>query len=153
MGQQYELVGKTEESKTITEYSDIFEVDETFFKDVAVFTQRIKVLDADVNQFQVNLFYQICKEVCIPKDELFNISLDGTAFQQEAKDVSVGSLEKTSDLLLDLSGREKLIQTLDGESKEKSGLWMIFGLGFLATRYSLRLSSFYPFNLVLQPVW
>ncbi|MEM8764585.1 MAG: cytochrome c biogenesis protein CcdA [Bacteroidota bacterium] len=143
-GQQYELVGKTEESKTITEYSDIFEVDETFFKDVAVFTQRIKVLDADVNQFQVNLFYQICKEVCIPKDELFNISLDGTAFQQEAKEVSVSSLEKTSELLLDLSGREKLNQTLDGESKEKSGLWMIFGLGFLGGLLALLTPCVFP---------
>ena len=142
--QQYELVGKTEESKTITEYSDIFEVDETFFKDVAVFTQRIKLLDEDINQFQVNLFYQICKEVCIPKDEQFNISLDGTAFRQEAKEVSVGSLEKTSELLLDLSGKEKLNETLDGEDKQKSSLWMIFGLGFLGGLLALLTPCVFP---------
>ena len=143
-GQQYELVGKTEESKTIMEYSDIFEVDETFFKNVAVFTQRIKLLDEDINQFQVNLFYQICKEVCIPKDEQFNISLDGTAFRQEAKEVSVGSLEKTSELLLDLSGKEKLNETLDGEDKQKSSLWMIFGLGFLGGLLALLTPCVFP---------
>ena len=32
-GAAYELVGKTTESETITEYSDIFEVDETFFQE------------------------------------------------------------------------------------------------------------------------
>ena len=143
-GQQYELVGKTEESKTVTEYSDIFEVDETFFKNVAVFTQRIKLLDEEVNQFQVNLFYQICKEVCIPKDEQFNISLDGTAFTQEAREVSVGSLEKTSELLLDLSGREKLNETIDGENKQKSRLWMIFGLGFLGGLLALLTPCVFP---------
>ncbi|MEL6484090.1 MAG: cytochrome c biogenesis protein CcdA [Bacteroidota bacterium] len=143
-GRQYELVGKTEESKTITEYSDIFEVDETFFKDVAVFTQRIKLQDTTVNQFKVNVSYQICKEVCIPVEKQFNITLDGTAFKEEDKEVSVSSLEKTSELLLDLSGREKLNETLEGEKKEKSGLWMIFGLGFLGGLLALLTPCVFP---------
>ncbi len=40
VGEDYELIGKTEESETVTEYSDIFEVDETFFKKDAVFTVK-----------------------------------------------------------------------------------------------------------------
>ncbi|MEX0360634.1 MAG: protein-disulfide reductase DsbD domain-containing protein, partial [Allomuricauda sp.] len=73
-GVDYELIGKTQESETIKEYSDIFEVEETFFKKEAIFTQRIKLLNPEVRQISVNLFYQICKEVCIPMDELFQVS-------------------------------------------------------------------------------
>ena len=55
-GEEYKLVGKTTESETITEYSDIFEVDETFFKKEAIFTQRIKLLNPELRQISVNLF-------------------------------------------------------------------------------------------------
>ncbi|MEO0903008.1 MAG: hypothetical protein AAFY00_13785 [Bacteroidota bacterium] len=49
-GEDYELIGKTTESETIKEYSDIFEVEETFFKKEAIFTQKIKILNPDVNR-------------------------------------------------------------------------------------------------------
>ena len=75
VGKDYELVGGAEESLTVKEYSDIFEVEETFFKEEAIFTQRIKLLNPDVNQIKVNLFYQVCKEVCIPADIDFTFSL------------------------------------------------------------------------------
>src|SRR5690554_6974569 len=52
-GEEYELVGPTTESETITEYSEIFEVNETFFRENAVFTQRIKLLDPTVTQVEV----------------------------------------------------------------------------------------------------
>src|SRR5688572_17276288 len=51
-GEDYELVGTTTESETLTEYSDIFEVDETFFKEKAIFTQRIKLLNPEVDQIK-----------------------------------------------------------------------------------------------------
>ena len=44
-GEDYELIGRTAESETIKEYSDIFEVEETFFKKEAIFTQKIKLLN------------------------------------------------------------------------------------------------------------
>ena len=47
-GEAYELLGKTEESETQTGYSDIFEVDETFFKKEAIFRQKIKLIDPSV---------------------------------------------------------------------------------------------------------
>lgn len=76
-GVDYELVGGTQESQTQTEYSDIFEVDETFFKKNVVFKQRVKLLNTEVRQIDVNLFYQVCKEVCIAVDKDFHFALDG----------------------------------------------------------------------------
>ena len=110
VGEDYELVGVTEESETITEYSDIFEVDETFFKGEAIFTQKIKLLDPEVNQISVNLFYQICKEVCIPADYLFEISLDGSGFVAEETSLDERSVALGESLKVDLKNKELLQQ-------------------------------------------
>ncbi|WP_373019336.1 protein-disulfide reductase DsbD domain-containing protein, partial [Muriicola sp.] len=76
-GEEYELVGGTLESKTQKAYSEIFEVEETFFKKEAIFRQKVRLLNPGLKQIQVELFYQVCKEVCIPKDVVFYFSLDG----------------------------------------------------------------------------
>lgn len=144
VGDDYELIGKTAESKTITEYSDIFEVDETFFKKDAIFTQRIKLLKPEVTQVSINLFYQICKEVCIPKDELFQISLDGSSFAKTEKNVDERSLTLSSSLKLDLKNKALLNQGGFDNQQGKSNLWMIFSLGFLGGLIALLTPCVFP---------
>ncbi|MCL6265769.1 protein-disulfide reductase DsbD family protein [Flagellimonas myxillae] len=143
-GEDYELVGKTLESETIKEYSDIFEVEETFFKKEAIFTQRIKLLNPEVRQISVNLFYQICKEVCIPMDAWFQVSLDGQAFLGSSRNVDEASLAMSQSLKLDLKNKELLQQGGLTEAKQKSGLWMIFGLGFLGGLIALLTPCVFP---------
>ncbi|MFC4220111.1 protein-disulfide reductase DsbD family protein [Flagellimonas marina] len=143
-GEDYELVGKTEESETIKEYSDIFEVEETFFKKEAVFTQKIKLLNPDVRQISVNLFYQICKEVCIPKDYLFQISLDGNAFVDTQKSLDEKSVALGESLKLDLKNKNLLNQGGLTDSEGKSNLWVIFGLGFLGGLIALLTPCVFP---------
>ncbi len=143
-GEEYKLVGKTTESETITEYSDIFEVDETFFKKEAIFTQRIKLLNPELRQISVNLFYQICKEVCIPKDELFNISLDGETFVSTTQVVDEQSLALSSSLKIDLKNKELLNQGGISAHGGKSSLWVIFGLGFLGGLIALLTPCVFP---------
>jgi thiol:disulfide interchange protein DsbD len=143
-GEDYELVGKTEESETIKEYSDIFEVEETFFKKEAVFTQKIKLLNPDVRQISVNLFYQICKEVCIPKDYLFQISLDGNAFVDTQKSLDEKSAALGESLKLDLKNKNLLNQGGLTDSEGKSNLWVIFGLGFLGGLIALLTPCVFP---------
>ncbi len=143
-GEDYELIGKTTESETIKEYSDIFEVEETFFKEEAIFTQKIKLLNPDVRQITVNLFYQICKEVCIPKDALFQISLDGNAFAETKKELDERSLALGESLRVDLKNKSLLNQGGLGGSEGKSNLWMIFGLGFLGGLIALLTPCVFP---------
>ena len=78
-GESYELVGETSESETQTAFSDIFDVDETFFKKEAVFRQKIKLIDPALSTIEVELFYQVCKEVCIPVEDSFTFYLKGQA--------------------------------------------------------------------------
>lgn len=143
-GEDYELVGKTLESETIKEYSDIFEVEETFFKKEAIFTQRIKLLNPEVRQISVNLFYQICKEVCIPMDELFQVSLDGQGFVSSEQQIDQESLALSGNLKLDLKNKELLNQGGLAQAKKKSGLWMVFGLGFLGGLIALLTPCVFP---------
>ena len=144
VGEDYELVGVTEESETITEYSDIFEVDETFFKEEAIFTQKIKLLDPEVNQISVNLFYQICKEVCLPVDEFFQISLDGSSFVAEETSLDERSVALGESLKVDLKNKELLQQDGVTDSEGKSNLWMIFGLGFIGGLIALLTPCVFP---------
>nr|WP_321412747.1 cytochrome c biogenesis protein CcdA [uncultured Allomuricauda sp.] len=144
VGEDYELVGKTEESETIIEYSEIFEVDETFFKEEAIFTQKIKLLDPEVNQISVNLFYQICKEVCLPVDEYFQISLDGSGFVAEETVLDERSVALGESLKVDLKNKNLLNQNGVTDSEGKSNLWMIFGLGFIGGLIALLTPCVFP---------
>ncbi|ASO07557.1 protein-disulfide reductase DsbD family protein [Arenibacter algicola] len=143
-GEDYELVGSTAESETLVEYSDIFEVEETFFKEKAVFTQKIKLLKPEVNQITVDLFYQICKEVCIPKDEIFHISLTGEEIVVAEQHVDQRSLDMSAALMLNLKNKELLVNGDENAVNEKSGLWTIFVLGFLGGLIALLTPCVFP---------
>lgn len=140
----YELIGETLESETITEYSDIFEVDETFFKKKAIFTQHIKLLNPDIDVVSVNLFYQVCKEVCIPKDEVFTISLTGKTISTVESTIDDRSLALSAALMLNLKNKEALSFDNGKTSTGKSGLWVIFGLGFLGGLIALLTPCVFP---------
>ena len=143
-GTDYELVGETREGPTIDEYSEIFEVVETFFKKEAVFKQHIKLVDGDLSQVHVNLFYQVCKEVCIPKEIDFFISLDGSEVVVDTEEVGAESLALSSELKLDLKNREMLTEGNGLHPKNKSGIWTIFGLGFLGGLIALLTPCVFP---------
>ncbi|MEP2278401.1 protein-disulfide reductase DsbD domain-containing protein, partial [Maribacter sp.] len=128
-GTIYELIDGTTESETIKEYSEIFEVEETYFKDNATFTQRIKILDKAINQIDVDLFFQVCEEVCIPMDKKFIFTLDGSK-AEIITTVDDRSLALGQKLRLDLKNRELLTQGQDTIATSTS-IWVIFGLGFL----------------------
>lgn len=142
-GEDYELVGETTESETIVEYSDIFEVDETFFTGSAVFTQRIKLLDPTVRQIDVNLFYQVCKEVCIPVETDFSFVLDGGDAVKVEQTIDERSAAMASALKLDLKNRD-LLQGAGEIGGEASGLWVVFGLGFLGGLIALLTPCVFP---------
>src|SRR5690606_21323283 len=143
-GEEYRLLGEARESPTIKEYSEIFEVEETFFKKEAVFTQEIELLKEGVNQISVNLFYQICKEVCIPKDILFQITLDGSEFVSQAAELDQRSARIGESLKIDLKNKELLGRDNVANLEERTGLWLIFGLGFLGGFIALLTPCVFP---------
>ena len=142
--EDYKLLGKTVEGKTYTKYTEVFDVEETFFKGKALFKQRIALLKPEVKQINVVLYYQICKEVCILKEEAFNIALDGGTARVENKTLDENSIAKSNALKLDLKNRERLN---DGNTVVEAGqnqFWMIFGLGFVGGLLALFTPCVFP---------
>src|SRR5690606_14393556 len=71
----YQLIGKTTESKTYREYSDIFEVDEVFFKDKFTLKQRVKVINPALKIIESSVFFQVCLDKCINEKDKFRFEL------------------------------------------------------------------------------
>ncbi|TRX32245.1 thiol:disulfide interchange protein [Flavobacterium sp. ZT3R18] len=74
----FNLVGKAKESKTATAFNDIFGVNETFFHDKAQIQQEITLVNPKTTSIQVELNYQVCKEVCINLEKKFTFKIPGT---------------------------------------------------------------------------
>ncbi len=143
-GESYELIGKTTEGKTEKAFSDIFEVEETFFKGKAEFFQTIKLKDTTVRQIRVELFYQVCKEVCIPKDIVFEIALDGGPVISEEVALDEESAAIVSGLNIDLKNKDVLYDSEAAELNEGGNTWMIFLLGFLGGFIALLTPCVFP---------
>lgn len=147
-GEGYELVGQTQESTTEKEYNPVFEVTETYFTGEAGFTQRIKLLDTAVSKINVNLFYQVCKEVCIPADVdlTFVLKPQGSGQEvvpEEGKKIDGRSMALGNDLRQDLKNTAMLTADTTGNPRD-SGIWTLFGLGFLGGLIALLTPCVFP---------
>ncbi|MGK0412442.1 MAG: thiol:disulfide interchange protein [Polaribacter sp.] len=139
----YQLIGEAKESKTVIAFNEVFEVQETFFLEEVQFTQRIKLISDSVNQVHVRLNYQVCKEVCLNKEENFVLALDGSLVKLENVSVDERSAALSNQLFLDLKNKDRLnsgseIVTSDGN------LWSIFMLGFLGGLVALLTPCVFP---------
>tara|TARA_R110000796_G_scaffold88850_3_gene191831 strand:+ start:41524 stop:43491 length:1968 start_codon:yes stop_codon:yes gene_type:complete len=144
VGEDYELIGNAEESETITEYSEIFEVDETYFKENLVFKQKIKLLKPAINQINVLLYFQVCKDVCIPGEQEFVFAIGNGPIKLEDKTIDERSAILSEALILDLKNKERLTDGLEDTVDGTTSLWMIFGLGFLGGLIALLTPCVFP---------
>ncbi|MDG1572825.1 thioredoxin family protein [Robiginitalea sp. M366] len=145
-GTGYLREGPVEESETHTAYNDIFEVDETFYKEQGSFRQRIRLLDPELDQIVVRIHYQVCEEVCIPGDHEFVFRLkEGTTpppGKMEGTDARAAALGAA--LKLDLKYTERLRGSDAPAEAGESSLWVIFGLGFLGGLIALLTPCVFP---------
>ncbi|WP_299215999.1 thioredoxin family protein [uncultured Dokdonia sp.] len=136
----YTLDGKAIESPTHREYSDIFEVDEVFWKDTGRISQKVILKDPNTPFIKSIVKHQTCKEVCINQE--FNIVHDlvntkvlvfdnYTDFENYGIDTNNAKKEK------------KLDQNLQHQEKDE-GLWLLFFLSFLGGLAALLTPCVFP---------
>ncbi|WP_330441781.1 protein-disulfide reductase DsbD family protein [Flavobacterium sp. C4GT6] len=119
----FEAVGKAQESETHKEYNDIFEVEETFFSNKAELKQTIKVSNPDNTLVQVGLYYQVCKESCIQGENLFAFNLKDLTSQEVMNfEEVVGTVDNTTDT------KTEPVKTTEKktEDSDKKDPWTIF---------------------------
>lgn len=84
-----ERQGGVAEPKAIVHYSDIFEIDEHFFENEAIFTQRVKLLE-DAATVTGVITGQTCKESCIQLEYEFEVQLGEPAVIKDADTQKAG---------------------------------------------------------------
>ncbi len=125
----YELIGKTSESKTERKFNDVFGVDEVYFSKSLTLKQKIKMLNPSISKIDVNVSYQICKEACIndnknfvfkiPAEKIAETTLVSPTSQPEIKaPVAVQEISKKAEI--------KKVSVAASLPKKTESLWGIF---------------------------
>ena len=71
-------------------YDNVFKMDLFYFEKEASFNQTINLLNKDINQIKIEVDYSSCDdELCIFRNETFNIVLDKTKIIQDDDNVSL----------------------------------------------------------------
>jgi thiol:disulfide interchange protein DsbD len=143
-GKDFELLGAAKESETQTEFSEVFGVDEVFFSERVTLTQRIKVLNSNFKQVEAEIFYQVCKEVCLNETKTFSLTIDGSKVVKDptSSKLTEHDLEEAGKLKLALKNTE-FLKNCDDDGTKKSN-WGIFILGFLGGLLALLTPCVFP---------
>jgi len=122
-GDDYELLGATGESESITEFDKVFETDLSYFLDKATFTQRVRIVDTTLSTITAAIEYQACDdEACIFDSRKLTFQIKkGTAPIQSTAEVL-----KTND------------------TEEKRSFWGIFIVAFLSGFAALLTPCVFP---------
>lgn len=151
----FNLVGKARESKTKTAYNDVFEVNETFFEGKATIQQEIKLTNLKLATVEVELSYQVCKEVCINVEKKFTFKIPQTSTAATA-DIPSPTIEpavdttKTDSLAPSLGSGQIMVATPEKKalapvvSYSGRGLWSIFLLAFFGGFAALLTPCVFP---------
>ena len=161
----FELVGKTTESKYEKVYNDIFEIDEYIFENKATFKQKVKVTNTALKEIKVYVEYQACKEQCIQLDKTFTFKLPEIKVVENTTKVEEAVAEPTSDLVIESVTidttkqdvlEENTLEEVKGteenvtankeveKEEEKRSLWGIFILAFLGGFAALLMPCIFP---------
>ena len=114
-------------------YDNVFNMDLFYFEKEATFSQTIKLLNSDVNQIKIEVDYSSCDdELCIFRNQTFNIVLDKTKKIQSDDNVTLNDIKKYNNLELDLD--KSSYNSVDIVQSSNYFEIFIFGLlaGFLA---------------------
>ncbi|MEN8816191.1 MAG: cytochrome c biogenesis protein CcdA [Nonlabens sp.] len=167
-----ELLGVNEETGSYAEYSDVWEFNVYQFADLAVFKQKIKVLDPNLKYIIAEIFYQVCDdERCLrPVGQVLNFKLDPNAIiPQDAGDIiekylddeidpmvaqapleSAIPLKETHKTLQESGAKKKSDEEIDkekaeeGSDEEDRSLWGIFIVAFLSGFAALLTPCVFP---------
>ncbi len=141
LGKTFELVAKTAaESKTITKYDKVFEMDMTFFDNNATLVQRIKLLDSSVTSIAGEVSYQSCDdEKCLfdSKELIFNLSTAPVVTPANDTYVKLGGEGVKSVNIENIKATET-------DTEEESGLLTLFILSFLGGLAALFTPCVFP---------
>ena len=143
----FELVGKAKESAYKKEFNKDFGVDEFYFENKAIVTQRVKITNSKTSQIAVNLDFQACQNQCINDkvDLTFDIPVSAiTETVATTPDTSSSIKTKVDSVKTEVKQNIKEAPAATPKKEEKKGLWTIFFLAFLGGFAALLTPCVFP---------
>ena len=143
----FELIGKTKESKTKTAYNDIFEVNETFFEKNAQLTQEIKLTNSKLSKVEVSFDFQVCKEACINLEKNFTFLIPSQTSANVAEvpvDTTKITVDTTEVATQKIIEKPTQSNSISDDSEEEMGLWSIFIIAFFSGFAALLTPCVFP---------
>jgi thiol:disulfide interchange protein len=141
--ESYKLVGIFSESKSITEFDNLFEKKLTYFENKAVFTQEIKLSNNKLQKIIIDIEYQACDDkLCIFRTDTFTVFLNEEKIKESNTQIDSESILKSERLNLDLKNLEFLNKN-DSSIKESSYIYIFF-IGFIGGLLALLTPCVFP---------
>ncbi len=143
----FDLIGKTKESKTKTAYNVIFEVNETFFEKNAQLTQEIQLTNPKVSKIEVSFDYQVCKDACINLEKKFTFLIPSQAAVNTAEaplDTTKIAVDTTEVATQKVIEKPTQSNSISDDSEEEMGLWSIFIIAFFSGFAALLTPCVFP---------
>lgn len=145
----FELIGKTKESKTKTAYNDVFEVNETFFEKKAQLTQEIHLTNLKLAKLEASLNYQVCKDACINLEKSFTFVIPSQPTKIEnatyVEDTAKSNLKVAKDEIITA---KKVTSVNSSEAlpkpEQEKGLLSIFIIAFFSGFAALLTPCVFP---------
>jgi thiol:disulfide interchange protein DsbD len=135
------LLEGVKESKSITAFDTVFEMDLTYFETEATFRQRFRFAAPNVDRVEGEINYQACDDkLCIFRTETFQLNRSGELLI-ETKNLSEASQAKAAQLKLNLQNKDLLTSSV---SEEQNSHWRIFFLGMLGGLLALLTPCVFP---------
>lgn len=144
----YQLIGKTKESKFKKTFNEIFEIDEYYFIGSATFTQRIKIINPTLKDIVIFIEGQACIEgKCVPTETNLQFTLPvnkaNTLTTTETKlSDSSSSSEKQKEVVQSIKTTN--VKQLNKSEKEEKSLWTIFILSLVGGFAAILMPCIFP---------
>ena len=148
----YSLIGKAKESKTTTAFNDVFGVNEIYFEKKAQIQQEISLKNQNNLKIEVNLNYQVCKEVCINLEKKFQFTIPASSKTEMVAAIKKDTASIDTVNKQHLVEKESIATEVDKTQSEiikptsatKMGLWSIFFIAFLSGFAALLTPCVFP---------
>ncbi|TRX32766.1 thiol:disulfide interchange protein [Flavobacterium sp. ZT3R18] len=146
----FERLGKVAESTFEKVYNDVFKVEECFFENEAVFTQRIKIKNTKTSKVLVAVSYQACNEACIQQNKTFEFKIPEVPIASVQTEVAANK-SSTSEIAAKINQvtpkavqKESEATVNHPKKKSKKGFVAIFFIAFLSGFAALLTPCVFP---------
>ena len=141
----FDLLGSTKESKSISKFDPIFNMEQTYFESKSTFTQEILLLK-EIETINVKIAYQACDDiVCIFREADLIFNIDGSKLEIENEDLTSLVFNENNPLYVKFKDKELLSTVSDSSNSFSSNSYFnLMILGFIGGLLALLTPCVFP---------